>query len=243
MPAGADDIAGGLGHGALGPEAGIEIAKPAGAIGGHGQGFFGLTDAQHGGVRARPHGGVSANHGIVLIEHPALVTDIRRRQHCHQGLVPVAVERVVVHIQGGNFVHILRAAYGASVHGRPAAEDEILGRNLRNDLAVETDRHQAVGGYLTDYGRIQPPLVKDLADRILFALFDTDQHAFLRLGEENFIRRHAGFADRHLVDIEHHPRLTLGGHFRRTTGYAGRAHVLHADDEIFLDYFQGCFQE
>ena len=63
------------------PELGIEIGPAAIAVESHGQRALvtrraGSFDAHHAGFTTRPQNGVGLDHGVVLLEHPALVADV-----------------------------------------------------------------------------------------------------------------------------------------------------------------------
>ena len=53
-----------------------------------------------------------------------------------------------------------------------------------------------------DRDRIQAPLVEDAEDLVFAALFGDQQHALLRFAEHDLVRRHAGFALRHVLQID-----------------------------------------
>ena len=60
------------------------------------------------------------------------------------------------------------------------------------------DAKATIGRHLADVDGMQVPLVEDLLDFGLTPFLDDQQHALLRFGEHDFVRRHAGFALRDL---------------------------------------------
>ncbi len=65
-----------------------------------------------------------------------------------------------------------------------------------------------------------------------------DQHALLRFGEQNFVRRQIRLAQRHQIEIELDPKATMRRHLARRRGESRRAHVLNGDDRAGLARFE-----
>ena len=74
-------------------------------------------------------------------------------------------------------------------------------------------------------------------------LLRDDQHALLRFAQENFVRRHAGFALRHFGEIDLDAGAAAAGGFAGRTGEPGRAHVLDAGDRVGREQFQTGFEQ
>ena len=89
-----------------------------------------------------------------------------------------------------------------------------------------------LGDHLADDRRGEVPLLEDRAARRLRGpCLRDDEHALLRLAEQDLVRRHAFLAHRHfasmsIVDAD----VAARRHLRRRRREAGRAHVLDGDD-------------
>ncbi len=79
---------------------------------------------------------------------------------------------------------------------------------------------------------------EDVAGELLAVGAQHHQHAFLAFRQHEFVGGHAGFARRHLVEVELDADVALAGHFHRRTGQAGGAHVLDGDDGVGGHQFQ-----
>ena len=77
-------------------------------------------------------------------------------------------------------------------------------------------------------------LAKTSMTSVLGAGARDDQHALLRLGEQDLVRRQIGLALRHLVEIDGDAEAAARRHLDRRAGQAGGAHVLDGDDRVAL---------
>jgi hypothetical protein len=82
---------------------------------------------------------------------------------------------------------------------------ERLGWNVRHHGAVILHPHPPIGGHFTDVNRVEIPLVEDALDFALAAALDDEQHALLRFGQHDLVRRHTGLTLRHHCDIDFDP--------------------------------------
>ncbi len=89
----------------------------------------------------------------------------------------------------------------------------------------------------------QVPLVEDRLHLGLAALLGDDEHAFLRLGQENLVRRHARFALGDEVQVDLDPAAAAAGCFASRTRQPRRAHILDAGDGVGLEEFEAGFEQ
>ena len=86
------------------------------------------------------------------------------------------------------------------------------------------------GTQLADRRHLEPPLAVDPGDLLLAAALHHQDHALLGLGEHHLVGREPGFAQRHLVEVEHEADLAARGHLEDRAREPGGAHVLDRDD-------------
>ena len=67
------------------------------------------------------------------------------------------------------------------VDGRSAAQHEVLGREVSDQLSVPVVQHVRASGHLSDEGAVNVPLVKNGLYLGLAAHVDDDKHSLLRL--------------------------------------------------------------
>ena len=130
---------------------------------------------------------------------------------------------------------------------RPIVERSFVGqraiRNLRHHLAVILHPQDAVAVTLPHRHRVQSPLVED-GEHFGFAAFvGHQQHALLRFRQHDLVRRHAGFALRHVLQIDFDARARAAAHLAGGAREPGGAHVLNADDGAGLHRFQTGFEQ
>ena len=75
------------------------------------------------------------------------------------------------------------------------------------------------------------------------SLLDDEQHALLRLGEHDLVRRHAGLALRDTCDVDLDARAAARAHLAGRAGQAGGAHVLHADQRVGLHQLEARLEQ
>src|ERR1017187_1392583 len=128
---------------------------------------------------------------------------------------------------------------GGGGHGgrrgmRPVVERRFIGQlavgDLGHNVTVMADAQPAIAGDLTDLDGLQSPFAEHLVNFLLAAARGHQQHALLRFGEHDLVRGHAGFALRHLVELDFDADLAAAAHLASRAGEAGGAHVLNADD-------------
>ena len=114
------------------------------------------------------------------------------------------------------------------VDGGTAAQHEVLGRKVSDQLAVPVVLHVGARGHLTDEGAVNVPLIKNGLNFGLAALVDDDEHALLRLRKQDFPRVHTGLTGRNPVEVDRHADVSARTHFGGRAGNARGTHVLHA---------------
>ena len=121
--------------------------------------------------------------------------------------------------------------------------DQRIDRDVRHRLPAHADDHAAGVCDFADDGEVELPLVEDGAGCSFPAGLEHHQHPLLALGEQDFIRRHAGFAGRHPVQIELDADAALGRHLDGGGGQARRAHVLDRHDGVGRHQLQAGLQQ
>ena len=94
-----------------------------------------------------------------------------------------------------------------------------------------------------DDGGVESPLGEDGKDLVFPALFGYQEHAFLALGEHDFIAVHVGFALGDVVELDIEADAAARTHFAGGASEAGCAHVLNADDGTGLHGFKASLEE
>ena len=235
--AGAGDVARGFGDGDAAAFAGILLAIDRVAIGGCGEDFVGLADDEDGGIRAGEDGGAEADHVVVLLPDPLLGGDARVGEEGFE-----SGERVG--FRHGGEVEGLGSFFRRGFAGvERGFVGELARGDFDGDIVAFANAHHAVVIDHTDMGVGEIPFFKDGADFVFLTFFDDDEHAFLGLGEQDFVGGHAGLAFRHEVDIDFHACAATAGGFAGRAGEAGGAHVLDACDTAAGEEFEAGFEE
>ncbi len=235
--AGAGDVARGFGDGDAAAFAGILFAIDRVAIGGCGQDFVGLADDEDGGIRAGQDGGAEADHVVVLLPDPLFGSDARMGE---QGFE--SGERVDFRHAGEveGLGSLFRSGFAGVERGFVG---ELAGGDFDGDIVAFANAHHAVVVDHADKGVREVPFFKDGADFVFLAFFDDDKHAFLGLGEQDFVGRHTGLAFWHEVDIDFNACAATAGSFAGRAGEACGAHVLDACDAAAGEEFKAGFEE
>ncbi len=140
--------------------------------------------------------GVGAHHVVVLLPDPALGAEVGGgKQRVQIAGQIAALECRRVHRRAAQRLR-MRAVVKRRLIGQRA-----IG-NFRHDFAVMAHAQLAVAGHAADGDGVETPLAEDLEDFFFAALVGHEQHALLRFREHDFVRRHAGFALRHAVQID-----------------------------------------
>ncbi len=116
-------------------------------------------------------------------------------------------------------------------------------RDLGDDCSALLHAKQSVSRHFSDVHRMQVPLVEDALDLRFAAALHDEQHPLLRLGEHDFVGRHAGLALRDEGDIDFNARPAPRAHLRRGAGEAGRSHVLDPDERVGLHHLEAGLEE
>ena len=106
-----------------------------------------------------------------------------------------------------------------------------------------TDAEDPVVHHVADVRGMEIPLVEDCFDLRLAPFLDDEQHALLRFGEHDLVRRHAGLALRDAADVDLDAAAAASAHLRCRAGQAGRAHVLDADERVGLHQLEARLEE
>ena len=78
---------------------------------------------------------------------------------------------------------------------------------------------------------------------MLAAILDHHEHALLALGEEHLVGGHRALTRGHQVEVDEDAAAAAAGHLGARAGEAGGAHVLDADDGIFLEEFEAGLEQ
>ena len=70
-----------------------------------------------------------------------------------------------------------------------------------------------------------------------------EQHALLRFGQHDLVRRHAGLALRHVHDVDLDAGAAARAHLAGRAGQPGGAHVLHADERVGLHQLEARLEQ
>ena len=93
------------------------------------------------------------------------------------------------------FRDIGRLRHWTFIYWRPVGQR--CSRDLRNGLAALFDVQATVGGHLANADGVQIPFVENPLDLAFAPFLDHEQHALLRFGQHDFVRRHARLTLRH----------------------------------------------
>ena len=136
---------------------------------------------------------------------------------------------------------VLRLGHRTLVHRRLVGQRAV--RNLGDHDAALLDAKHAVARHLADVRRVQVPFVENPLDLRLAPLLDDQQHALLRFGQHDFVRRHAGLALRHERDVDLDAGAAARSHLGGRAGQPRRAHVLDADERVGLHHFEARLEQ
>ncbi len=225
--AGADDVARGLCHRDGAALVRVDVAVPAVAVCGDGDPASRALDPKDGGVRACFDDGVRADALVVLAVDPVLAGDVGRGEEPQESRVRVSRLRHLAEVHALHLVQFVGRYAVSRVFGRFDEKRD----GQRGDFAVAVDDvHDAVVGDVTDDRRRNLPALEEAGDVGLVATLDDDDHAFLGLGEHDFVRGHAVFAARHLAHVEHDASAATVGGLDRGGGKSGGTAVLDTGD-------------
>ena len=96
--------------------------------------------------------------------------------------------------------------------------------------AVVVDGQAARAGDLADHGRLDVPLAGDGQERVELVGPDHGHHPLLRLRHEDLAGRERGVAQQHVLEVDVHAAVAVGGQLAGGAGDAGGAQVLDALD-------------
>ena len=187
-------VAGRLAHGHGRAAARIEDHVPPIAVRRHGESAARSLHAQDGGVGARGDESVDADLLVVLAVRPLLARDRRRGQQGHQDRCHIERRREPAGIERASLGELGRLLPRLVV-ARTLREG--IDRQARDLLPLVADDELTVRDHGADADGVELPLREDPAHLVFAAAHGHEQHALLRLGEQELVRRHALFALRH----------------------------------------------
>ena len=103
-------------------------------------------------------------------------------------------------------------------------------RKLRDNFLAFGDAIHGIGNHLANNGGLEVPLGQNFRDFAFMSFQRDDQHALLRLGEQDFVRCHALLAHWNLRDVDGHANIAAFGHLGRRRCEARGPHVLNGYD-------------
>ena len=191
-------------------------------------------DAHDAALAAGADDGVGLDHRIVLFVDPALRADVGAREQLLEvgGKVAILSQFVLNALGGERLDGSLPGADGAVVERRVVGE-RFVG-NIGDQRAVMTDAQSRFIGDHADDHAVEAPLLEDVENLVLAALFGDEQHALLAFGEHDLVGAHASFALRNQVEFDVESDAATAAHLAGRTGEPGGAHVLNADDRAGL---------
>ena len=139
---------------------------------------------------------------VVLAIHPSLARNGRRGQQAREHF---RRRRRLAERGEGQLLclfDVRRLRHWTPIHRRIVGERAI--RDLGDDIAVIAHAKLAVGRDLAHPHGMQIPFLEDALDFRLASALDHHQHALLRFGEHDFVRRHTGLALRNERDVDVH---------------------------------------
>ena len=121
--------------------------------------------------------------------------------------------------------------------------DERGDLEIGDDVALPEEAHARLLADDADLRDVHAPLAEDRGDLGLAPPVDDEDHALLRLGEHQLVRRHPGLAHRDLRQVELHPDAAAGAHLERRGRQPGRSHVLDRDHGVALEDLEDGFED
>jgi hypothetical protein len=146
-----------------------------------------------------------------------------------------------VHVHGAQRLHLLGLARLGVVDR--AVGHEPRPRELGHHPVALGDAVHGLGDHLADHLGGEVPLREDVAHLLLAPLGRDDEHALLRLREQDLVRRHPRLADRHLAHVDRDAHVPARRHLGGRRGEAGGAHVLDRHDRAAADQLQARLEE
>ena len=232
--AGGRDVPVRLGQRELGAGVRVELGEPPVAVGRHRDAeAAGLVDPDHPAVLGLREHRVAQHVPVVLVRHPGLVAQVRRRDQLQQGVPQLRASgcpRQLLGAVGLQLVLPVRPRVRALVD-RALVRDGPR-RYVDHPLAVPVDLQPAGVGDLTDHVGLDVPLGADLQERLDVVRRDDRHHPFLRLAHQDLFRRERGVPQRHLVERHVHAAVARAGQLGGRTGQSGATEVLDALDHV-----------
>ena len=149
--------------------------------------------------------------------------------------------RQLVEIEPLHLVQILGPGHRSAVDRRFVGQRAV--GNLGDDGSTFLHAQHAVVVTSPMCDGVQIPLVEDALDLCLASALDDEQHALLRFGQHDLVRRHARLALRHEGPRRSRRRRRRASPSRSSSRSAGRAHVLDADQRVGLHDLEARLEE
>jgi hypothetical protein len=108
---------------------------------------------------------------------------------------------------------------------------------------VPVDDEAAGVGHLAQHGGLDIPLLDDLQEALELVGRDDGHHALLALRHEDLLRRHAGVAQQHLLELDEHAAVAVARQLGGGARDAGGTQVLDALDELLLEELEAALDE
>ena len=218
----------------------IQITEPPVAIDRNGEAAARVLDADDGRRHAGLRDGVGADGVIVLPVGPSLAGNRRDgdqtlecllRRHGRQVLERNLLDALLPER------HLHRTLVDRRFIGQRAV------RHVGDERAALVNLEARALRHFADLDGVQIPLLEHSFDFVLAAALDDEEHALLRFGQHDLVRRHAGFALRHVDHVHGHADAAAGAHLRRRAREARGAHVLDADHGARLHHLETGFHQ
>ena len=175
---------------------------------------------------------------VVLLPDPALAAQVGRADQLFQRVGDVHRR---LHRSRIDHRQLRRLDERPIVDRRLVAE--FLDRQVDHLVAAVFDDEALGRRGFADHGEVEPPFAEDRLGLRLLLRLEHHEHALLALRQHHLVGAHAGFAARHLVEVERDAEIALGAHLGRRAGEPRRAHVLDGDDAVVRHDFETGFEQ
>ena len=232
------DVAPALRHRLLAALERIGLAIARRHVGGHRERLRPIVDAYHRRIATGTLHRVAADDVVVLLPHPALRAQVRRRDQRFERIGERHRRR---HAIGIDTLLLLGDDERTLVFRRLVAQ--LLDRQIGHHLAAVL-HHEPLGRRgVSDDGEVETPFAENVFRFFFLLRLEHHEHALLALGQHHLVGAHPGFAGRHLVELQRHAEIALGAHLDSRTGQPRRAHILDGDDAALLHDFEAGFEQ
>ena len=231
-----------LGEGELRAAVRVEVAVAAVGVGRDREAEAALlVDAHHAAVVGEAQRRVAEHVLVVLVGDPGLVCEVRRAEQGEQVGAQVGAAGETVGGVGLQRVDPRGVGDGAVVHRSVDGDRARL--DVDDLLAAPVDDQAAGVGDLAENARLDIPL-RDHREEALELLGGDDRHhALLALRHEDLLGRERGVAQQHLLEVDEHAAVAVGGELGGCARDASGAQVLDALHETQLEQLEAALDE